>query len=68
MGRKTTADVEKFEVEAPRPGLCENARGQVQCLAVIPRVRALAADVKAQPLDLELVILSEGHQVHCLAG
>ncbi len=68
VGRKTTADIEELEIEATRLGLRENARGQVQRLAVVLRVRALAADVKAQPLHLELVIVSEGDQVHGLAG
>ena len=48
--------------------LGENARGQVQRLAVVLGVRALAADVKAQPLDHQLVIVGEGDQVHGLAG
>ena len=46
----------------------EDARGQVQRLAVVLRVGALAADVEAQPLDLELVVVGEGDQVHGLAG
>src|SRR5271157_3809435 len=68
VGRKTTADVEQLEIEATRLGLCENARCQVQCFAVVLRVCALAADVEAQPLDLELVIVSEGNQVDGLTG
>ena len=67
VGRKTTANVEELEIEAARLGLRENARGQVQGLAVVRRVGTLAADVKAQPLHHQLVIVSEGDQVHGLA-
>jgi hypothetical protein len=68
VGGKTTADVEELEIEATRLGLRQDPRGQVQRLAVVLWVRALAADVEAQPLDLQLVIVSEGNQVHSLAG
>ena len=68
VGGKTTADVEQLEIETARPGLCKDAHGQLQRLAVVLQVGALAADVEAQPLDLELVIVGEGDQVHGLAG
>ena len=67
MGGEAAADVEQLELEAARPGLGEDAGCQVQGLAVVLHVRALAADVEAQPLDLELVVVSEGDQVHGLA-
>ena len=46
----------------------EDARGQVQRLDVVLDVRALAADVEAQPLDFELVVVRKRDQVHRLAG
>ena len=65
---KAAADVEQLEIEAARLGLGEDAGGQVQSLAVVLYVGALATDVEAQPLDFELVVVSEGDQVYGLAG
>ncbi len=68
VGGETAADVEQLEIEAARSGLREDSGGQMQCLVVVLRVRALAPHVEAQPLDLEFVVVSEGDQVHGLAG
>src|SRR4029453_5489144 len=67
VGGEAATDVEQLEIEAAHPGLGEDAGSQVQGLAVVLHVGALAADGEAQPLDLELVVVSKGDQIHGLA-
>src|SRR5215470_1522226 len=64
MRGKASPDIEQLEIKAPRLGLGEDPGGQMQGLSVVLHVGALAADVKAQSLDFELVIVSKGNQVH----
>src|SRR5215469_2209524 len=47
VSRETATDIEEFEIEATRFGFLENARCQVERIAVILRVCALAANVEA---------------------
>ena len=67
MRRKSAADVEELELVAARFRLSEDARGQVQGLDVVLNVRALTADVEAQSLDFELVVVRERDEVHGFA-
>src|SRR5262249_44325067 len=55
-GRDPTADVEQLELKAAALGFGEDSGGQVQRLDIVLHIGALAADVEAQPLDIELVV------------
>ena len=69
VGRgKTAADIEQFEVEASRLRLGEDVGAEVDCLDVVLRVGALAADVEREPLDDEIVVVGILDQVNRLAG
>ena len=68
MRGEAAADVEQLQLEAARLRLREDtAAVRLQRLDVVLDVGALAADVKAQALDLELVVARKRHQVHGLA-
>src|SRR5262245_45867644 len=67
MRREPTTDVEQLEIEAAALGFGEDSGGQMQRLDIVLHIGALAADVEAQPLDVEFVIVGEGDQVHRLA-
>ena len=55
MRREAAADVEELELE-PASSLRRRPRGQVQRLDVVLDVRALAADVEAQPSTSSLLL------------
>ena len=65
--REAAADVEQFEVVAPRLGLVEDAGAKVDRLDVVLGVRALAADVEGEPLDGEIMLVGVFDQLHRLA-
>src|SRR5215510_13034458 len=67
VGWEPTADVKQLELKAAALGFGEDSGGQVQRLDIVLHIGALAADVEAQPLDIELVVVGEGDQVHGLA-